>query len=387
MTTRKKVIRDVTLHSVKLIIILLVLNWSLQPGGLAVQFLGIDLSCLLPSIIILLTIFYISSLIQMVFILRIAEIAGNALNGLALALALYLFNLTPLAPKLLYLMNFWLFMCMLTLVFNYTTKSLADLYHEPFIGVLSSSISLFLAGISLSNISTILVPYIFSSSEVSNFIPKIISWVFTIASILFPVALFKHFPNPYLHYLGEKISSNITSIIFLLILVLTYFSILRPYILSHYYFIPIPIDLFEWGIICLSFWLFYEKLRGQVRKRLTEQLNLGEWTRLEQEVKHKIDLEQLNIASIIEEFVEYGIKDGIITYIASTMLLNGIEEKYIRWIIKKILDFQEIRYPKICLRAWAKGIDEENKWRRIKLVEEVLSDMRYYWRSEIDLKK
>ncbi|MBS7607535.1 hypothetical protein KEJ14_06860, partial [Candidatus Bathyarchaeota archaeon] len=97
MATRKKVIKNIILQTVKLIVALLILNWLLQSGP-AAQFLDldIDLSPLLPSITILSLILYISSLIQTIFVMRIAEIIGYALNGLAVALALYLFNLTPL---------------------------------------------------------------------------------------------------------------------------------------------------------------------------------------------------------------------------------------------------------------------------------------------------
>lgn len=388
MATHKKVIKDIVLHTIRLIVTLLILNLLLQPSGPVAQFLGIDLSYLLPSVIVLSIILYISSIIQTIFIMRIAEIVGYALNGLALALALYLFNLTPLAPELLYLINFWLFIFLLVVIFNYVVKSLADLYKEPFIGILSNSVSLFLTGISLSNISTIFMSQISLSPGISEFIPKIIFWAFTATSIFIPATSLRHSSNPYLHYFGEKVSSNITGIAFLLILILTYLFILRPYVLSLYYrFTPIPIDLFEWGVICLSFWLFYNNLKGRMSKRLTKQLYFGDWTKLKQEIEYKIDPEQLNIASIIEEFIEYGIKDGIITYIASIMLSNGVREKYVRPIIKKILDFQEISYPKICLRPWIKWIDEENRQRRMELVEEVLNDMRYYWRSEVGLKK
>lgn len=388
MAAHKKIIKDIILHTVKLTIVLLSFQWALQPQGPVAQFLGKDLSYLLPPIFVLSIILYISSIIRTIFAMKIAEIVGYALNGLALALALYLIILTPLAPKLLYLMNFWLFICMLIVIFNYVAKSLADLYHEPVLGILSNSIALFLTGITLSNILTILMSPLSLPPKVSEFIPIIIFWTFTATSILLTATLLKYFPNPYLHYFGEKISSNITGITFLLILVPTYFFILKPYILSYYYrFIPMPIDIFEWGMICFLFWLFYNNIKGQVSKRFSEQLNLGDWTRLEQEIEHRIDLEQRNIANLVEEFVEYGMKDGIITYLTSIMLLNGVKETYIRGIIKKVLDFQETPYPKICLRSWIARIDEENRRRRMKLIEEVLEDMKFYWRGEVNLEK
>lgn len=380
MATRKKVIKNIILQTVKLIVALLILNWLLQ-SGLAAQFLDldIDLSPLLPSITILSLILYISSLIQTIFVMRIAEIIGYALNGLAVALALYLFNLTPLVPEPLPSINFWLFIFMLIIILNYVAKSLADLYHEPIIGVFSTSVLLFFTGLSLTNILTILMSRLTLSPNISDIIPGLIFWSFTATAIIFPASSFRCSPNPYLHYFGEKVGSHVTSIIFLLILIQIYFAIVRPNLISQSNLL-LPIELVEWGVICLSFWLFYRNLKKQVGKHLTEPLKLGDWTMLKQEIEYYTDLEQLNIASLVKEFIEYGVKDGIITQLTSVMLLSGFKETHIRYIIKKILDFHDIPYPKICFRSWLKGIDEENKRRREELIREILNDMKNYWK-------
>lgn len=378
IATSKKVINEIILNTVKLIAALLILYWSLQPEGLITQFLGKDLSFLLPSIIVLSIILYISSLIETIFIMRIAEIFCNALNGLAVALALHLFNLTPLAPDLLYSMDYWLFACILIAIFNYVAKSLAELYHEPLVSIFSTSLSLFLFGFSFSNILAVLIVPLSLPPETSIFL----FWSFTAAAIIFWLTAFRNFSNPYLRYLGEKIDSHIASIIFLLILIQIYFTILRPYIISHSHLF-VPASLIEWGVICLSFWLFYRNLKKQVKEHLTEPLNLGCWTMLKQEISHQIDPEQRSTANLVEEFIEYGTKDGIITQLAAIMLLNGVKEEYVRHIVKKILDFHEVPYPKICLKPWLKGIDEENKRRRKELMEEIVHNIRYYCRAAL----
>lgn len=383
METREKIIKNIILQVIKLAISFSVLSWIIMPGGLAEQFLsqflGIDLelSPLFPSIIILLLIFCFSSLIRKIFVMEIAKILGHALNALALALAFYIFNLTPIAPEILSLINLWLFVFFLTVIFSYMAKSLSDIYHEPLIGVFSISILLSFTGISFSHISKILIsPYLLLYN-----IPEIIFWSFIIAAVInFHVALFRYFPNPYIRNLGIKVSSNIVIIIFLLILIQTYFSILRPNIISNVH-LPVPINLIEWGALCIIFWFFYEDLKIQVSKHLTEPLNLGDWTTLKQEIQYNTDMEQLNIANLIKEFIECGIRDGLITNLTLFMFLNGFEENYIRNMIKKILDFQEVPYPKICLNIWLKGIDNENKDRRRELVKELLDDIKDYHKN------
>ncbi|MEM2661203.1 MAG: hypothetical protein QXS74_07785 [Nitrososphaeria archaeon] len=380
MEMREKIIKGIILQIIKSAISFLVLSWIIMPGGLANQFLGLDLELhhLLPSVTILLLIFCFSSIVQNIFAIPIAKILGNALNALAFTLAFYLFNLTPLAPEILSSINLLLFVFILTAILSYVAKSLASIYHEPLIGIFSISILLPFAGIFFSHVSKILI----SSFLLPSSIPGIVFWSFIIASIInFHVALFRYFPNPYLHHLGIKVSSNIIIIIFFLILIQTYFSFLRPSIISNVY-LPIPINLIEWGALCIVFFFFYEDLKIQVRKHLTESLNLGSWTTLKQEIQYHTDIEQLNIANLIKEFIECGIRDGLITNLTLFMFLNGFEENYIRNIIKKILDFQEIPYPKIRLNLWLKGIDNENKIRRRELVKELLNDINNYQKNK-----
>jgi len=370
MATGKKVIKDIVSHSIKFAAFLLTSYWLLYPDGLISQFLNVNLSFLLLPLIILSTALYVSAVINAIFISRITEIIGKALEGLSIALAIYL--LTPrLASDLLSSLNYWLLILALTAIFNYVTNSLADLYHEPLLNVFSTSLSLFLAGFSLSNILAVFAQYL--PPPLENFPPEIVFWGFTAAAAVSTVSIFRNFSNPYLHFLGVKIDSNIAGITLLLILTLTYFSALRPYVMS--YLTPIPVSLIEWGVICLSFWLFYRNLRSQVNKRLTEPLRVGDWTKLRQEVEYHVDSEQVNVADLVGEFVDYGIKDGIITYLVSVMLSNGVSEDNVRGIVRRLIEYEDIPYPKICLKPWINGIDEENKRRRRDLLQEILSEI------------
>jgi hypothetical protein len=306
--------------------------------------------------------------------MRVAEIIGNAIDGLGLALTIYLFNLSPMASEFLNLANPWLLICMLTAISHYVVKSLAELYHESLIITFSTSISIFVLGLALSNISQ-LIP-INLPLEISVSFSKIIFWSFTAtAALISLLIIFKSFSNLYLNYLERKIESNIGTVLFLLMLALIYFMYLRQYILEKINLL-IPIHLAEWGVICLAFWLFYKSLIRGVNANLTETLNLGDWEKLRQELKYHADSEQLNVSRLIEDFINEGEKDGILTYIISVLLTNGVKEENIRRIVRKLLDFQDIPYPKICFRSWLNEIEKENIKRRKDLLNEILGDIR-----------
>jgi hypothetical protein len=250
---------------------------------------------------------------------------------------------------------------------------LADLYHEPLLEISSTSLFLFLTGFLLNNILSILILYL--PPPIYKFPPEIFFWSFTVAAVISLFSILRNFPNPYLHFIGVKVGSNIAGITLLSILTLTYFSVLRPYITKYFPYIANVISLIEWGVVCLSFWVFYRNLRNQVNKFLMEPLHIGNWTTLRQEIEHHVDLEQINVSKIVEEFINCGVKDGIITHIVSVMLSNGVSEEKIRGIVRRLIEYQDIPYPKIRLSPWIKRVDEENKMRRKDVLQKMLLEI------------
>lgn len=372
----KWVMKKIAVYVAGLAVSLIALNILLSRGGFISNLLGVDLSFLIEVLTVPVILFFASSLLGALMASRLIKIVSNALGGLSLALAVYLFiDLAPITPiRQLLPVNQWLLMIMLAIIFGYVAVSFSDLYHEPLIGDASTSILIFLVGFALTNIVSLArfrMP--FGLSEV---LPKVVFWGFTATALVSLLSLLRNLSNPYLHYLGRKVKSNISSILLLLLFALAYFSAIRPYILGNFN-LPIPIQLIEWSILCLSFLLFYRGLNGYVKGYLTENLHLGNWTRLAQRIEHFIDPEHLNLAGVIRDFIEHGRKDGIIAYIASIMLTNGVSIEAIREVIADIVEFRDMPYPKICLRPWIKGIDEENRRRRIKLLEEVTNKVNW----------
>jgi hypothetical protein len=380
MTTGKEVIKVIISHSIKFVAFLLISYWFLYPNGLIVQFLNVDLSFLILPLVILSTALYASAIINAIFTLKIAKIIGNALKGLAIALAIYLlipclgrFLMSRALLDILSSLNYWLLLFMLTVIFNNIARSLADLYHEPLLEISSTSLFLFLTGFLLNNILSILILYL--PPPIDKFPPEIFFWSFIVAAVISLFSILRNFPNPYLHFIGVKVGSNIAGITLLSILTLTYFSVLRPYITKYFPYIANVISLIEWGVVCLSFWVFYRNLRNQVNKFLMEPLHIGNWTTLRQEIEHHVDLEQINVSKIVEEFINCGVKDGIITHIVSVMLSNGVSEEKIRGIVRRLIEYQDIPYPKIRLSPWIKRVDEENKMRRKDVLQKMLLEI------------
>jgi len=362
-------IRAITSRSIGLVALLSISYWLFCPSGLIAQTLSVDVSFLMLPIAISSAMFYVSAIIKAIFTSKTMGVASDALKRLAIVLAMYLIAM-QWAFDVLASILFWTFVIVLTTIFNRVMASLADLYKEPLLNMSSTALSLFITGLSLSNVLAALLPYIpslFKALSEATF------WAFTIAAVASSLSIFRYSPNPYLRTLSIKIGSNIARMTLLIFSVLMYFLTLRPHIVRLP--TPIPVDLIEWGVICFSLWLFYRSLKGQVNKYLAEPLEIGDWAKLVQEIEHVIDTEQVIFADLVKEFIDHGVKDGIIARLVSIMLLNGLNEESIRGVVKKVLEYQDIPYPRIRLAQWIKGIDEENKRRRRDLLKAILAEV------------
>jgi hypothetical protein len=375
MKVSKEAIKAIIVRSIALVAFLSISYWLLCPSGFIAQLLKVDISFLFLPILISSIVFYLSAVVNAIYASKVMGIANSALRGLAIALAMYLIAM-QWAFGIWTSIIFWVFIIALTAIFDHVVNSLANLYNEPLLSILSTAISLFLVGLSFSKIMASFLSY--PPSPLKAF-PDVVFWTFTIVAAISLLSIFKYFSNPYLRVLGTKVGSNVVGMTALMFLVLMYFFALRPQIIG--YPIPIPISLIEWGIICLSIWLFYRSLKGQVNSYLTEPLEMGDWAKLVQEIEHRIDPEQVSLADLIREFIDCGVKDGVITRLVAIMLLNGLSEESIRKIVRKILEYQDLPYPRIRLTQWVKGIDEENKRRRKNLLKMLLDEIEQEMRS------
>jgi hypothetical protein len=365
---QERTVRDLIVRSIALAAFVSISYWLLLPGGFASRLLGIDLFFLFFPVAISSAIFYLSSIVKLIYASKLAEVASGVLRKLAILLAIYLI-LAQWISGIWSSVFLWIFIIVFVMLFYHFMSLLAKLYGEPLLEILSKAISLFFSGISVSNALT---PLLSNTPPPLKAFPEVAFWTFTVSAAASLISIFIYFPNPYLQFIGTKIGSKIAWIMALIFLALTYFFIYRPQIAEA---VPISISLIEWGIICLSFLILYMVLKGQVDMYLAEQLRLGNWTKLVQEIDHRVDPEQVSLADLIREFIDHGVKDGIITRLISIMLLNGLSEGSIRSVVRRILEHQDIPYPRLRLAQWIRGIEEENKKRRMNLLKTLLEEI------------
>jgi len=363
------IVNKIASRTVLIIVLALSSYWFLHPQGLIFQVFNKDLSFLLSPILVASIIFYLSSLISVIFTGRIINIITSSLKGFSTAFMFFLLISNPPTSEALRPIGFWLLICALIVIFHHVVSSVAQLYHEPLPKVFATSLSLFAGGLALSQVTPLIpisLPWNLGSS-----LDKIVLLGFALASIASLFGVFKDFSNPYLRYLGEKLGSNLFSVLELAIFVLLYFFNIRSYLIDMYP-VYIPLPLIEWGVVCMISWSLYRKLKHETKVSLSEPLKLGDWTRLQQKVGYHMDQELIDVSKLTEEFVEDGAKEGILVYITTVLLMNNVEQEAIEKVVSKLVDYQDTPYPRIALSWGLKGVEEENKERRTQLLQAVL---------------
>jgi len=87
-----------------------------------------------------------------------------------------------------------------------------------------------------------------------------------------------------------------------------------------------------------------------------------------------MDQEQIDVSQLTEDFIEDGIKEGILVYITSVLLMNDVEREAIEKMVSRLVNYQDIPHPKIALHWRLKGVEAENKKRRKELLQKVLDE-------------
>jgi len=361
-----RTIKAIIMRTAILAAFLSISYWILCPGGLLEQLFSIDLSFLFLPIAVFSAMHYLSKVNDLILASEISKVLGITINRLGIITALYLLA-KNWASDIWSATLFWMFVIALIAVSGHTIISLAKIFNETLLVIFLKAISFFLVGMAFSTLLNSL------SYSPLKALSEVVLWTFIVAAIISLLPLFSFSSNLYLRFIATKLGSKVLWVAFLMFLVLEYFLLLRPEIVR--YSDPGQVTLAEWGIVCFSFWLFYRNLKSQVNNHLAKEMEMEDWTKLVQTIQHEIDPEHAYLADEVREFIDRGVKDGIIARLVSVMVLNGMGDGNIRRVVSRLLEYSDIPYPRIRLDRWIRKIDEENRRRRRELLKTLLDEI------------
>lgn len=247
--------------------------------------------------------------------------------------------------------------------------------------VVSKSASVFIAGFILRHLlSTVVSGSILSLSSIEDvpiteLFPRIVVEFLPVSVMVGGVAislyLLERSDNDYISLFGKWVKTYTGSIGFLGGILWTYF-LMRPYLKSYF---GKEMLVVEWGFIGLATVVIGYIVKGSVEE-MAETEDFESWKKNVQSISSQGDRDQEKLTGLIEEFVEEGKKEDIITYLIRLAQKRGLSLRFTIDMMRDIINYQEEEIPPLVLRSEAERIKEENKKKRREILENTFNDLR-----------
>jgi hypothetical protein len=366
----KKLIQGFILRTIGLAIVYFTVDFILNKSNIIQQAINIKPSFLFYPIIATSIALYLASILKLLLTGELSYITVSSIKMLAATIFFSIILANPPTPQVLQPLGFWLLMATITIIIVRAAGSITKYYGGVILKTFIESPCIFTLGYILNRVLNILINTQNIEFLKSTCLPEKIYYSFLTLSILSILGILQNSRNPYLSYVGKKFGtlSGKTSTFIIIILLLFYFSDLRPIIVN---LLPNYIVVIEWAAVCLTAFAIYRRMKTYVSKRLTEDLKVGEWTTHVQKIFHEKD-KVVEVSKVAEEFIESGLKGGILSYLIAALVENEVPTSTIESIIGELADYEDDHYPKLTLKWELENLEIENKKRRMKVLTSTL---------------
>lgn len=133
-----------------------------------------------------------------------------------------------------------------------------------------------------------------------------------------------------------RISENQARNFFFGFLFTAYLILVRPPLAVNLISLP----YIEWAIIALTVYVVYDMTRQSTKKLYLDSEDLG-WKRHEQKIRRETGRELIRVASVMEQFVERGVKEPLLVYLALYLQRLGENEEDILKTLSPLVEYRE----------------------------------------------
>jgi hypothetical protein len=183
------------------------------------------------------------------------------------------------------------------------------------------------------------------------------------------LAILERSGNSYIAYVGNiftRIGSRLV-ICAAIAIIMTYIIFIRQSLMVMGYF---GVAVIEWAALCVGILLIFIRLRSMMPVDGSQLF--GNEEKVAKSLHY--DTGELKAATAkVEEFVNGGKKEGLITLMASALIGNGVPADTVSSVIAVIVDHEDEKEPPAMLK-WAVGnIYDANRKKRLKAVNEMMA--------------
>lgn len=115
-----------------------------------------------------------------------------------------------------------------------------------------------------------------------------------------------------------------------------YLNLIRPPLTANLPFLP----YIEWVVIALAVYVVYDMTRLPTKESYVGSESLG-WKRHVQEVRRETGRDLVRLTSVMERFVDHGVKEPLLVYLALHLQRLGATEERILKISSPLVDYQK----------------------------------------------
>ena len=339
------------------------------------QMASMSLEVILIPLLASITVFYVASIVGIVFEGVLAEVLAGTLYAAGFASFFALLLILPPGENINQA-GYLLSAAFGVVLANNIVSTLARLRKSQALKAVAVSATIFLEGQIALRLISILIGASGASMPpgLAEAIAEFLSLGITIAAVFTLFAAFKASGNAYLAALGGIASNYLFSVSLSVIGALYYgfflggLSAFAPSIknLSPYV---------EWTGICIFAAIIFTVMRRGMQGSIMVRNRLGEWRKhLQQVTTYKGD-RFVGFTEVVDDFIEGGNRERLLVKLALFLHENQAGDDEISGLLAELINYEDEESPDLARTGRSEAIENQNKLKRLDLLQRTIGSI------------
>lgn len=339
------------------------------------QTASISLEIILIPLLASITIFYLASIVVIVFEGILAEVLAGTFYAAGFASFFALFLILNPAQNINQAGYLLSAAFGVALVYN-VVSTLARLRKSPTLKVVAVSATIYTEG----QIALRLISLLIGASGAAmtpgliEAILEFLSLGITIAAVFTLLAVFKTSGNPYLAALGS-IASNYIFSVSLSIIGALYYGFFMGGLSSFAPSIANLSPYVEWTGICIFAAIVFTIMRRGMQGSIMVKNRQGEWKKHVQQVTTYKGDRFVGFTEVVDDFVEYGNREKLLVKLALFLYENQARDDNISELLSELINYEDEEVPALSRTGQSDVVESQNKLRRLDLLQRMIRNI------------
>ena len=162
------------------------------------------------------------------------------------------------------------------------------------------------------------------------------------------------------------------AIFFIGICTATYFAVIRGLIYSLFAYA----FYFEWVLILFIAWNIFQNIRNSLKKSHTNLILEADWRKHVQLVNQLDDDDFNKMLDLQSEFIDKGSRQYLLNYLMLMLNKNGYKGESMTPLLSSVIEYNDKKIPWYALGFWKKRIQQNNRAKRQRALDNLLDGIK-----------